>query len=253
MARMELESKRMTQWFNVLVAHTLVALEKGEVVTVNHLKLLVPDSHSKKKNKLVKKLNGLEKNDLAEAFNLMSEFWSFFDHDLLSTIIESYGDNKLCGELDHYLDQFKEYCERRLLEVPNDAFNNGTCKQFKVKLDDIFTVPIKKLRELKIKLSLILDTTIHLVGFKRGCIELSYVSMHELNTVFPLNTEQMHKLSWTNILKIYVDSESIFYEKIDNIDAEGTLTDTVKVYKEKRPELEAIPIGAGEKNYNSRL
>ena len=107
-------------------------------------------------------------------------YWSFFNYELLKTIIKCFGGPQLRAELDEYISKFKVYCKRRVSEVPRDSLTGGhTHKQsgsiFKVKLDDIFDITLEKIKEIQDRLYLTLNKEpLLLANVEEGCIELTF-------------------------------------------------------------------------------
>lgn len=117
MTRLELESKEMARKFAVLVSQTGRVLHHQKA-TVQDLILLIKNLHpcfESNSNILIKKLSSLENADVTGALYIMSDYWSFFDYELLSSNIEGCQDSpELKSRLDEYVVQFKQFCERRL-------------------------------------------------------------------------------------------------------------------------------------------
>lgn len=123
-------------------------------------------------------------------------------------------DEKLEGELHDYEDEVKFYCRRSICEVPKDALTvEGKKASFKIKIDEKITIRTGKVTKLIGKLSSLLGTSLRLVGFKKGCVELAFICTHELGELFPLSAKQVQQIiSETKIFKIYSDKE-VYYEK----------------------------------------
>lgn len=214
MARLEVESVNMSQKFTVLVTCTKDSL-RDQNIEVEDLIVIIKNMHflNGDKNKLIKKLSKIKGGgkSIAKAFKIMSDFWSFFDYDLLSGIILNYQkkDSDLQEEFSRYTSSFKEYCQRRLCEVPVEALAVQGDYLW-VKLDKAFDVKLEEFKTMNAKLSSILGTNIRLVKFKGGCIELAYITMHELDAIFPLSAAQEKELIEMDVRKIYNDREVFF-------------------------------------------
>lgn len=215
--RLKLESREISRKFAVLVTRTEQDLIHQKI-TVESLMLLINGlyhSFESDCNNLIKKLSKLENTKITTAFFILSDHWSFFEYELLKSIIESFSPD-LMADLNLYVTDLKLFCERRLCEVPIDALERRRLlpKDVLIKLDEVFIVPLKNIKEVTLKLSEILHTSLHLVGFKEGCIELAFICMHELDKIFPLSDQQTQKLSQTQVLKICNDKELVYYESI---------------------------------------
>ena len=159
--------------------------------------------------------NGLDKlvedeSDLTEALIKLSDYWSFFDYEILTSIISSHckNDVNMQQEAESYISKFKEYCQRRLCEVPIDNFNTEIHKKttkLYVKMDETFTVPLNKVKMIERKLSSLLDTRLHLLNIEDGCIKLIFNCFHKINLLFPLNSQQEEDLLKMGVLRLCDD------------------------------------------------
>lgn len=158
----------MSGKFAVLVAHTIAVLEDKNM-TVEGLILLIRHMHGYESdgNKLIKELKSLKKENIDEAMKIMSHYWSFFDHDLLSGIIESCGSPELKLEYDEYVGQFMQYCKQRFYEVPpsSEEKGRGRPRNVKIVLDESFDIRLEDRKAVTEKLSCLFDTSVRLIGF----------------------------------------------------------------------------------------
>lgn len=206
--QLKIESKGICNKFAALVGYTEGEFNKlgitvqQLIIVIENMSMLNNDA-----NELINKLTML--NDVTRAFHVMKEYWSFFDYELLATIIQSQKRNHsdLIAELDEYEAHFGEFCKRRLCEIPVEDFSEkASHNKVHIKVDEVFNIKGNGVKALTNMLSKLLDTNIRLVGVKEGCIELVYICMHELNAVFPLSTEQrqqVKEISQIRVLKIY--------------------------------------------------
>ncbi len=101
----------MKKKFAILVGTTLINLI-GKGTTVKTLRATLTNLN---RREIAEELKGT--TDINDAFMLLSKFWSFLDYDILSIFIKS-----LCSdlkpELNEYTSSLREYCERRVYEVP---------------------------------------------------------------------------------------------------------------------------------------
>lgn len=160
----------------------------------------------------------------------------FFYYELLSSVIERYQDcsPKLKAELDDYIKQFRIFCQKRLCEVPIGAFSAKKVhpEDVRIKLDAVFTIPLKNIKAVIKKLSSILNTSLHLVDVVEGCVELTFVCTHEIDVIFPLRAKQKQELSQTKVLKVYNDEE-VFYERVKFV-AESRQTSVGELCTERK-------------------
>ena len=148
--------------------------------------------------------------DLSEALIKLSGYWSFFDFELLHALIKGFCSEDLQQEFNNYELDFKHYCERRLCEVPADSFNAEVSqkKRLHVKLDEVFDVKMEDIKRLNRKLSDMLQTKVRLLDIEEGCIELIYITLHEINMTFHLTGKQNEELMQMGVLKIYVKKDN---------------------------------------------
>ncbi len=104
----------MKKKFAILVGTTLINLI-GKGITVETLRATLKKRNRRHGDKITEELIGL--TDINDAFMVFSKFWSFFDYNILSLVIES-----LCSDLkprlNEYTSSLREYCKRRVCEVP---------------------------------------------------------------------------------------------------------------------------------------
>ncbi len=122
LARLATKSKKMKYKFASLVGKTMEGLEKN-YRTVKDLIVVLEecDTLDRGDNRLIKNLEELIKEgDIKDAFRVLHKYWSYFDYELLSTIINTWCDD-LIPRLDEYISAFVNYCELRVCEVPSDS------------------------------------------------------------------------------------------------------------------------------------
>lgn len=175
-ARLKGESKEMLAKFSTLVTHTvkLFGDKKGTtiedlILSIHHLR-----GHESDKSTLIKDLKRLKKEDVQEALLIMSDYWSFYDHELLSVIIKTFGSPELKFEHGEYVIELTRYCKRRLCEVHPSSKEKGIAhpKNVTIVLDEIFNIPLRYGNAIIRKLSRLLYPSFRLVGFEHvslGC------------------------------------------------------------------------------------
>ena len=138
--RLNHESEEILEEFAILVTHTEEHLCNSQIL-VERLKTLFTESRRKE---LANEIKSTDTIPMIFETIRRGNYWSFFNYELLKTIIKCFGGPQLRAELDEYISKFKVYCKRRVSEVPRDSLTGGhTHKQsgsiFKVKMDKIFT------------------------------------------------------------------------------------------------------------------
>lgn len=147
-----------------------------------------------------------ECNKVSKMFSKAMDHCWFFSFRILKKIIDKCGTTDDKNRLAEYESNFKEYCKRRLCEVPIDIINpaeKNKGMKFCVKTDKVFNVPAGEIYELQNELSNILGKPVYLNGIEDGCVKLDFYVLHELDKIFPLNEEQMDQLGGLGVVRVY--------------------------------------------------
>ena len=203
LAQLELDSDNMQNKFAILVDRARASLEEQNIACSN-LKVLV--SHSRK-NKLFDLLD--RSGSINDLFLKLRNYWSFFDYEFLSVIIDRHC-LELKPDLKDYVSSFKEYCKRRICEVPADVFSKRTDDEYNlyVKCDHNFDKnTLDDVKKMELKLSNLLDTDLYLLGVEEGCIKLVFKSLCAIAT--PLSDRQVDELK--NLQIFCLESNSVVY------------------------------------------
>lgn len=154
-----------------------------------------------------------EYKNIDDVFFVASDYWSFFNYGNLETLISHWSDDANKESLALYISDFKEYCKRRLCEVPLDALKSDriVSTRLYVKTDKNFNIPTEEIHTLTTELSYLLDTTLLLLDVKDGCIELDFDYLKEEN-LLPLLKDHSEKFKQLDITKLYTE-EHVFYEQ----------------------------------------
>ncbi len=210
------ETDEMKERFAVLMGRTLRSLNKREV-SIGELKALLKQLNAPKKNKLSDKLKKV--TDINKAFEVLSDFWSFFDYKILGVIIRSF-----CSDINQdfgeYVSKFKEYCCRRVCEVPDNSYSTKLSKsearkKLHIKIDQVFFKELEKLKMVELKdltdiLRKILDTELRILKIEDGCIILTFHCLHELDVLFPLSSKQEEELQEIGVTRIYSEEKEYY-------------------------------------------
>ena len=212
--RLVLESEEMRENFAVLVGKTISSCKQSSV-GVSNLRAVLKNYSSEKV------LESLDSGTDENMWEKIADYWSFFDYKILSIIIKG-----LCKvhvdllqDLDAYISDFKEYCKRRLCEVPVDSFSKEIQDKdhtyLNVKFDppDGFFTSVANIARQNKLLSRILETKVRLCKFEDGCINFVYISLCEFDSTFSLSDEQKQNLSTLGVLKMYSNTK-VYYEAI---------------------------------------
>ena len=203
----------MEKKFTVLVGATLDRLI-GKSVTVKTLRSTLTNLNGRDGNKITEELIGM--TDINDAFMVFSKFWSFFEYDILSSIIESFCQN-LMSQLDEYNSSLKCYCKRRVCEVPKGSGGNESEEEkiLHIQVDETFVAEITriKLENLKVlgsELGRLLETSLLIIEIINGSIIISFKCLHEFNVIFPLCAKQEEELQKIGVRRIYSKNHEYF-------------------------------------------
>ncbi len=216
MRRLKRETHEMKDRFAILMGRTLRSLKKHDI-SVGELKALLKQLNPPKKSKLSNKLKKVKV--ISKAFEVLYNFWSFFDYKILGAIITSFCFD-LKPDLDEYVLKFKEYCNRRVCEVPDDSYSTKLSKseekkKLHIQIDQNFVDEIKKLKMKDLKdlsniLEDILDTHLQILKIEDGSIILTFHCLHEPDVLFPLSRRQEEKLQKIGVMRIYTGEQEYY-------------------------------------------
>ena len=137
MGRLIVDSKDIQSKFSSLLFHTERSLT-SEKVSIRSLKVLL----------LPYKISYHESDDDVSKILLKAfQHCSLFSFQIVRDIIDHLGTSDDKERLAKYEASFKDYCKRRLCEVPTEVLNpsgSGEEKQFFVKTDKIFDVQLEE-------------------------------------------------------------------------------------------------------------
>lgn len=192
--RLECESEDMQNEFAILAAKTMLSLSELNVPPVKKLKFLI--ENSKFYRKVYEAIENVD--DFNSVMSCLSDYWSFFDYQLLELIIRTFCGN-LTDKLEEYEGKFKEFCQRRLCEVPKGALGvraeNGDALYLKI--DDNFSYKKTKVldvKKLEYRLSKLLDTELVLLRIDEGCLELIFICLSDMPELNSLLKQQLKQL-----------------------------------------------------------
>ena len=211
----------MKNKFASLVCMTMESLEK-QSKTVKDLIVLLKgcDTLDRGSNRLIKHLKKLIKvGDIKDAFLVLFDYWSYFDYELLSTIINTWCKD-LKPDLDNYISDFVNYCELRVCEVPSDSCGRelpklDSKKRLYIKIDSTFLhdmqrIKLKDIKNLQSSLSELLCTSLFLLNVEDGCIKLTFHCLHELDVLFPVSSKQGEDLQRLGVTMIYSEGHQLY-------------------------------------------
>ena len=213
-AELEYRSKQIGRKFQVLVARTGRALKQANT-TVRELRTLFG-----REDRILKSL--LKTEDMDEAIFRLSKWSSFFDYELLMSLVEKYcHDQELFDDFVAYSEELKVFCRRRVCEIPIDAFaskKRRKCKgpYLRVKVDKNWKITLNQVKDLEKQISDILQIKLHLLVVKDGCIELVFNPLRTMSDSF--SQQHNKQLLEIGVMKLYIGEEE--YSLTDSHEAE---------------------------------
>jgi len=145
-------------------------------------------------------------SSIPEIFVVMLPYLSFFNYQPLECIIKHKGTPEDEAHLQRYLDDLKEFCQRRIFEVPSHVYGNESNKEnwtrFTVKLDDRIQ-RLGDLEEVRRSITKILGLPyLYLRDITKGCVEVVFlIPQLVAQKVFPLSDAQQNALSANHVVK----------------------------------------------------
>ena len=153
-----------------------------------------------------------DETDMNKAMLKASDFWSFFDYEIVKSIISSHCAD-LQQKMESYESDFKTYCERRLCEVPEDSLKANIpskTSNLHVKIDENFKIKLCKIKRIEARLSHLLDKRLYILKVEDGCIELVFDYFGRIKLTLPLNSQQEEELSGMGVLRLYDDNQEYY-------------------------------------------
>ena len=140
----------------------------------------------------------LEKIDKVESitglFNLMANFWSWFNYRLLERVARSYGNENEKDRFAKYLKKLKTFLERYVYEMPSSIHNPKKLKGYtKLSCKLIDSVRNSKACDIQLiqhALGRVLGVdhfALVLTSIKEGCVELVFMVPESMEKYFPLS------------------------------------------------------------------
>lgn len=157
---------------------------------------------------------------VGQVFRKMAKFVSFFDFDLLDSLIKELGSDTIKRKFEEYKESFESFSRRRVYECPNNAFGSveESEKVFVLKTDKIIEdLTVDEIKRLKYRVNKILaNKLIQFLHVEEGCVKLTFRTFQEDG--FTITEEQRKALCEVGITQITygdqcVDLLNFDYEK----------------------------------------
>ena len=148
---------------------------------------------------------------LDTVWNIVGEYFSFFDYDILETIVDTLGDDSDKHNFARYEENFVAYASRRLVidksSSCNDCESNGENATMLVVLDSSYDeCEIGHLKRLQIKLSEVLNLNkgiLQLCKVKEGSVQLVFrIPNFITKDIFPLSSDQESALGELGVTQL---------------------------------------------------
>lgn len=198
--KLESESKKMRREFKTLVDETHKSLNSNNVKLDDVLVIL----------------KGFGIPGLSERETVSSKIYkscTFFNYGIVATVIKVLGNNNDKARLSSYEEKFKEYCKRRICEVPIDVLKSNLEAKttIYVKTDKNFNVPANEIYSLGNELSQLLNMPLLLCDVKDGRVEFEFGLKAEC--LLPLQeSDHTETFEMLGITKIHTECQ-VFYEQ----------------------------------------
>lgn len=201
--KLEKDSQQITRQFSTLTADTNRSLKNNNNVTVDLVVMLL-DAFN---------MPGLLNcSKVPQVMIKMYQYGSFFNYELVETLITELGDNDVKTKLQGYLSNFEQYCMHKLSEVPISALvsDREVSTLLYVKTNKDFDVPLGEISLLKRKFSKLLDTNLLLINLREsdGCVELDFDNFKSDN-LFAMDGDKLEELGITHV---YTDDVTYYEE-----------------------------------------
>jgi hypothetical protein len=195
LARLNIESEDMRCKWALLTDRTRESLIK-QGINAESLEVVIKSPFHKLRKLLESEIS------ITKFFSKLHDHLSFFDYKFIELIVRRYCP-ELSKDLEAYTRDLKEYCKRRVVEVPADVFKEKDVddNSLFVKCDRSFEeVIFGDILNLESRLSALLGVDLSLLRVDDGCTELVF---EVTCPVFPLTKNQRDQLMEMGILRVY--------------------------------------------------
>ena len=149
-------------------------------------------------------------NTIYDIFLVLSDYFSFFNYQLIEHIIKELGTRNDKTKLQKYKEDFNQYAKRKIFECPPEfgSVNDGDHADVFVKVDLYYkNCTAAQIERFRHKLSKILCVSsqgiLHLCRVDKGCFQLMFqIPSFIQHEIFPLSREQEKDLSAEGVIKL---------------------------------------------------
>jgi hypothetical protein len=226
-ARLEFESKHMKKKFTTIVFKTMRLLEqKG--VSCEDLLALLAFSHYDNFSTLFR--DAMSIHDL---FTKLMAYCSYFNYELLSLIITTFCNLELKETLEEYVSALKQYCQRRIVEVPTHMLRTEASSKniVYIKMErDFFNTRLNDVKFIQGTLSRLLEMPLQLLSIEEGCIQLMFDALYPLTPLTDDVRRQLAQLDVQQLTIKNVNSEPQHYVTVPGMKISCSLHDYKSLY-----------------------
>ena len=158
-----------------------------------------------------------EAKDITRVFEILSDYSSFFNYDIIAFIAKHLGLESDRKNLATYESALETYCRHHVFECPSYSSKNSKFPDLILKVDpevtesDKFT--LKSLRRFTVKVARALKVTKHsliLCSIKKGCLEIMFqIPPHIKEAIVPLSNDQNEALQHLGVQKVRIANITI--------------------------------------------
>ena len=197
--RLEFESRKICTEFSALTTKVSRFFRKTNALEVCDLVSFFNNAGYKELARCIKTTE-----NISDALDIVASknYWTFCNHEILEIIIVEFcnEDKNVTECLRNYLSKFKEYCQRRLAEVPINKLNVEMpftpSQALYIKMDDfLHSVCVNDIKRVEFLISRLLSLRqLSLVKVSEGCIELTFKIFEEIDNpvVCDQEVKQLH-------------------------------------------------------------
>lgn len=154
-------------------------------------------------------------SSMGEVFENLHTYSSFFNCELIKRLTRKFGSQKVKARLTKYRNMVEAYLKRRVIEFPNDVFEDSTIsgEVYIIKTDHVFKdLTGEELCNIHYQMNRILkQKMVRLLRIEEGCTQLTFIGFAE--DKFNITAEQQQTLRNLGVLSIRYGEYFINIEK----------------------------------------
>ena len=151
-----------------------------------------------------------EAKDMTRVFEILSDYSSFFNYDIIAFIAKNLGSDSDKKNLATYEAALETYCEHHVFECPSYSNRSSKFPDLILKVDpevsDSGKFTLKSLHRFKVKVAKALKITKHslkVCSIKDGCLEITFqIPPHVKEALVPLSNDQSEALRHLGVLNV---------------------------------------------------